>query len=224
MQNTTTQNAAKAVIFDLDGTLLDTVRDIRAFINVAMEKFGYPTLDKQSIVRFIGNGSRNLVMRCMGKDVIDAHVEEVHKYYNDVYASSVSRLTVPFDGINELLLELKARGYKLIIITNKPQRNTDDLVKVFFKDIGFDAVIGQRNDVKCKPDKTATLAVLKELGVSPERAYFVGDGETDVITSINAGTRGIAVLWGYRTKEQLLDAGAKVFADKVEDLSTLISL
>ena len=197
MQNTTTQNAAKAVIFDLDGTLLDTVRDIRAFINVAMEKFGYPTLDKQSIVSFIGNGSRNLVMRCMGKETIDEHVEEVHKYYNDVYASSVSRLTVPFDGINELLLELKARGYKLIIITNKPQRNTDDLVKVFFKDIGFDAVIGQRNDVKCKPDKTATLAFIVNIangieGVSREEIvdkifrYVQGTLKYTVIQNIGA--------------------------------------
>ncbi len=218
------QNPAKAVIFDLDGTLLDTARDICAYINDAMEKFGYPTVDKDSIVRFIGNGARNLVMRCIGKECPDEHVDEVLKYYNDVYASSDSSLTVPFEGIQELLMDLKSRGYKLIIITNKPQRNTDDLVEKFFKSVGFDAVIGQRTDIKCKPDKTATLAVLSELGVKPERTYFVGDGETDVLTSINAGTRGIAVLWGYRTKAQLSAAGAKTFVETAQELSSLISL
>ena len=123
-----------------------------------------------------------------------------------------------FDGVAEVLTELKKRGYKLVILTNKPQETTDTVYENHLKRFGFDKVVGQSGQVKCKPDKTATLAILNELGVLPENAYFVGDGETDVMTSINAGTNGIAVLWGYRSKKALEDAGATVFAGTPWDI------
>ena len=214
----------KAVIFDLDGTLLDTAPDICAYVNIALEHFGYKKVTKSDIVKFIGNGARNLITRCLGEGVSEQTIDTVLAFYNNVYANSNSDYTVVFDGIIDLLFDLKKRGYKLIIMTNKPQRNTDDLYKKFFKNIGFDAVIGQSDSVKCKPDKTATINVLNKLNVLPENTYFIGDGETDVITSINAGTNGIAVLWGYRTKEQLSSAGATVFASHPSQLSSIISL
>jgi phosphoglycolate phosphatase len=119
---------------------------------------------------------------------------------------------------------LKGRGYKLAILTNKPQITTDDVYKTYMSDLGFDLVIGQRAGVKIKPDPTSALEILKEFDVEPKNAFFVGDGETDVMTAINGKMQGIAVLWGYRSKEQLEKAGAKVFANTPKDLIKLINL
>ena len=127
-----------------------------------------------------------------------------------------------FAGIDKVLLNLKERGYKLAILTNKPQMTTDDVYKTYLEKFGFDKVVGQSGSVKCKPDKTATLNILKELDTLPENAYFVGDGETDIITAKNAGIKSIAVLWGYRDKEQLVEAGATTFAIQPQDLISLI--
>ena len=214
----------KAVIFDLDGTLLDTVPDICAYVNVALKHFGYPLVTIADVTRFIGNGARNLIIRSLGGDKPDSVVDEVLAYYNGVYNNGENKLTVVFDGIMSVLEELKKQGHKLVIMTNKPQRNTDGLYKRFFDKIGFDAVIGQSDKVKCKPDKTATVNVLNSLNVLPSNTYFIGDGETDVITAKNAGCKGIAVLWGYRTKEQLESAGATVFASNPQELFSLLSL
>ncbi len=214
----------KAVIFDLDGTLLDSAGDICLFINRALEHFGYPSVSKQNVIKFIGTGARNLVKLCIGKPVFDEHLDEVLAYYNNVYATSESLLTRPFNGVEELLTTLKENGYKLAILSNKPQPNTQALYEEHFKKFAFDAVMGQSSLFKRKPDKTSTLKILGDMGVSVNDAYFVGDGETDVLTSINAGTNGIAVLWGYRDREQLSSAGAKVFANTPSDILSILGL
>lgn len=213
----------KCVIFDLDGTLIDSAGDICLFINKTMAHYGYPKVAKSDVIKFIGNGARNLVIKCIGKPETDEKIDEVLAYYNNVYATSKSQLTEPFDGVIELLKALKGQGFKLAILSNKPHRNTTDLYNQFFSEFKFDAVVGQSGTVKCKPDKTATLNLLKEIGVEPENAYFVGDGETDVQTSINAGTNGIAVLWGYRDKRALSLAGAKIFASTPQDIISIIN-
>lgn len=212
----------KAVIFDFDGTVADTVQDLCDSLNVAMRRFGYKEVEVGQVITYVGNGAKNLVSRCIGEPVGEDRLNEVLNFYNRTYIESGSKKTRPFDGVTAMLKTLKNRGYKLAILTNKPQENTDDIVgRIFEKDL-FDKVVGQSKNVKCKPDKTATLNILKDFGVLPENAYFVGDGETDVITSINAGTNGIAVLWGYRTKDQLAKVGATTFAYSVEDLLNII--
>lgn len=216
------QKVQKAVIFDLDGTLIDSASDICLFVNKALVHFGYAEVSKTDVIKFIGNGARNLIIKCIGKPETDERIDEVLAYYNHIYATSVSQLTLPFDGIIELLKALKEQGFKLAILSNKPHRNTTDLYNQFFSEFKFDAVVGQSDGVKCKPDKTATLYLLKEMGVKPENAYFIGDGETDVQTSINAGTNGIAVLWGYRDKNLLSLAGAKVFANTPQEILSII--
>ena len=214
----------KAVIFDLDGTLLDTVPDILDNINLMLARFGYGTLDAETLKGYVGSGARNLCARSIGVPLTEEELDERLDYYNALYTASDSPKTKLFDGMAEVLRALKKRGYKLAILTNKPQETTDKVYKNYLKDFGFDAVVGQSGGVKCKPDKTATVNLLSKLGVLPENCYFVGDGETDVLTSLNAGTRGIAVLWGYRKKDQLEKVGAKIFADDPEDLLSLITL
>ena len=214
----------KAVIFDLDGTLLDSVPDILDNINLMLAHFGYPTLDVETIKGYVGSGARNLCARSIGVPVTEEELDERLSYYNGLYTNSESPKTKLFDGMAEVLRTLKNRGYKLAILTNKPQETTDKVYKNHLKDFEFDAVVGQSGSVKCKPDKTATVNLLGKLGVLPENCYFVGDGETDVQTSLNAGTRGISVLWGYRKKHDLEKAGAKVFAEDPEELLSLITL
>ena len=212
----------KAVIFDLDGTLLHTLPDILENINYMLSHYGYPLLDEQTIKGYIGTGARNLVKYSVNVSLTETELDDRLAYYNTFYTASPSLKTKIFDGIAEVLTALKNKGYKLAILTNKPQETTDTVYKNHLSKFGFDKVVGQSGKVKCKPDKTATLSILNELDVLPENAYFVGDGETDVETSINAGTKGIAVLWGYRSKEQLKKAGATVFANTPADLLNLI--
>lgn len=212
----------KAIIFDLDGTLLDTILDIMDNVNYMLEHFGYPLVDRERTREIIGSGARYLIKEAINQPVSEVELDERLNYYNTFYTASESPKTKVFDGIGEVLVELKSRGYKLAILTNKPQSTTDRVYNKYLKDYNFDIVIGQRDGVKCKPDKTATINLLKDLDVEPKNCYFVGDGETDAETSINAGTNGISVLWGYRRQSDLEKVGANVFAKTPKDLLKLI--
>lgn len=212
----------KAVIFDLDGTIIHSLPDIAFSINVMLEKFGYPKQTDSKIMQCIGSGARNLVKNIIGLPLTEDELDERLAFYNHHYTSSNSPRTTLFDGINQVILQLKERGYKVAVLTNKPQITTDDVNETYLKHLNFDMVVGQRKGFNMKPDPAVTLSMLKEMGVDRENAYFVGDGETDVLTALNAGVKGIAALWGYRTKAQLENAGAKVFAKNPLELLDLI--
>ena len=212
----------KVVIFDLDGTILDTLKDIAENVNLMLSHFGYPELGHKEIMQYIGNGARLLVKRSIKEELSESELDEKLEYYNKIYTSSPSDKTCIFDGLKEVFSTLKQKGYKLAILTNKPQMTTDKVCDKYLKDFGFDLVVGQRSGVPIKPDPTAVFSILNQLSVKAQDAYFVGDGETDVMTAINAKVNGIAVLWGYREKWQLEQAGAKVFALNPSDLLSLI--
>ena len=211
----------KAVIFDLDGTLIDSLPDILEHVNITLEKFNAPLRTHQEIRQFIGNGARNLIKQSFG-DVTEDELDERLAFYNEIYTNSGSPKTKLFDGIKELLLTLKERGYKLAILTNKPQKTTDEVYQKYLSFANFDIVVGQSSSVKCKPDKTATLNILEQLNVKKEDAFFIGDGETDVLTSINAGIKNVSVLWGYRDKNQLISVGATTFVQHPKEILSLI--
>lgn len=212
----------KLAIFDLDGTLIDSVPDIYDCINVMLEKFGYEKRDIEDVKQMIGNGAKNLVIKAIGKKVSEESITESLKYYNDIYTSSGSPKTKLFDGIEQTLKTLKSRGYLLGIVTNKPQMTTDEINKTYLKNLGFDMVIGQRAGLQMKPDPQAVNLMIEKLNVNKENVYFIGDGETDVQVALNAGVNGVAVLWGYRTKTQLESAGAKVFASTPQDFLKIL--
>ena len=213
----------KAVIFDLDGTILDTLKDIADNVNLMLTHFGYPTLEHKEIMQYIGNGARQLVKRSIKFDLSECELDEKLAYYNKIYTSSPSDSTCVFDGLKQVFDSLKQKGYKLAILTNKPQMTTDKVCEKYLKNFGFDLVIGQRDGVPIKPDPTAVYSILTQLSADTKKTSFVGDGETDVMTAINAGVNGIAVLWGYRERWQLEEAGATVFANKPIDLLSLIN-
>ncbi len=212
----------KLVIFDLDGTLIDSITDISDNINVMLDKFGYPKRTIDEIKQFVGNGARKIVERSLPSDISEEKIDECLAFYNDLYTNCGSPKTRLYDGMKETLLTLKERGYKLAILTNKPQETTNEVYKKYLSEYNFDMVVGQQVGKQIKPNPETTEEIIIKLGADKEQTYFIGDGETDIQTAINAKVKNIAVLWGFRTKEQLLSVGAKEFAVQPTQLLSII--
>lgn len=212
----------KLVVFDLDGTLIDSVPDIADCTNVTLEKYGFAPCNYEEVAQMIGNGARNLIKAAVKCELPDQKIDEILACYSDIYTNCGSPKTKVFEGVKQTLLELKKRGYALAIFTNKPQSATDKVCEIYFRDIDFYKVVGISPAVKRKPDPTEIFSMMKELSVSPENAYFIGDGEADVLVSKNAGVNGISVLYGYRTKTQLQEVGATTFVDTATELLSIL--
>ena len=213
---------SKLVIFDLDGTIIDSVQDIMDSVNVTLKQFGYPERSLDEIKQFIGNGARNLIKKSLGGMETEEKIDECLAYYNEHYTNSGSPKTKVFDGLEDVFINLKSKGYKLAILTNKPQMTTDDVYKNYLSKFEFDCVVGQRTGNKIKPNPEMVFAIMKEVGAEKEDVYFVGDGDTDVQVALNASINGISALWGYRTKSQLEQVGAKTFAKTPSELINII--
>ncbi len=208
----------KGVIFDLDGTLIDSVPDIADCLNDTLTRFNFPTVTIDKVKTIIGNGAKKLIIDAIDQVLPDEKIEELLAYYNDIYTSSSSPKTIVFDGMIEVLKTLKEKGYKLAVLTNKPQATTEKVCSIYLKEIGFDIVYGQMLGRVKKPDKTSTLEIIQKFNLSKENIIFVGDGDADYLTAKSAGVKSVSVLWGYRTKEQLINLGAKNFVNTPSEL------
>jgi HAD hydrolase, family IA, variant 1 len=211
----------KAIFFDLDGTILDTVPDIQDSINRMLAENGLPPLSAEEIVRYVGNGAKKLVDRCLKGRVTEERAERCLYRYNEIYTNCGSPKTRIFPGLSKTLPLLKEKGYLLAVITNKPQETADEVKKIYLDPLGISYVFGQREGIPVKPDPKPMEIVLAQFGLKREEVVFVGDGETDAAFAINAGVRGISCLWGYREKELLLEVGAREFIDRPEELLSL---
>lgn len=211
----------KAIFFDLDGTILDTVPDIQDSINRMLAENGLPPLSAEEIVRYVGNGAKKLVDRCLKGRVTEERAERCLHRYNEIYTNCGSPKTRIFPGLSKTLPLLKEKGYLLAVITNKPQETADEVKKIYLNPLGISYVFGQREGIPVKPDPKPMEIVLAQFGLKREEVVFVGDGETDAAFAINAGVRGISCLWGYRGKELLLEVGAREFIDRPEELLSL---
>ncbi len=211
----------KAIFFDLDGTILDTVPDIQDSINRMLAENGLPPLSAEEIVRYVGNGAKKLVDRCLKGRVNEERAERCLHRYNEIYTNCGSPKTRIFPGLSKTLPLLKEKGYLLAVITNKPQETADEVKKIYLDPLGISYVFGQREGIPVKPDPKPMEIVLAQFGLKREEVVFVGDGETDAAFAINAGVRGISCLWGYREKELLLEVGAREFIDRPEELLSL---
>lgn len=208
----------KLVIFDLDGTLLDTLEDIRECINVVLENNGYKTLTKPEVLKCVGYGAKKLVYLA-ANNPDDETAEKLFNQYVPLQLKSDNSKTVLYDGLDKVLIELKNRGYKLAIVSNKPDSVTQPVVNQKLGKYGFDFVTGNRPELfNPKPDKSCVEYCLNTLSIKKEDAVFIGDSEVDVKTFKGAGIDGIGVLWGFRPKKMLEDAGCEIFAENAEQL------
>ena len=200
----------KACLFDLDGTLLDTLSTISYYGNMALNKFGIDSIETNEYKYFVGNGAKLLVERML--KFRNAYTEEmfdqVFKYYNEQYNADVKRYTEPYNGVEKLVKDLKSNGILTAVISNKPDYAACEAVNTFFEDGSFDVVHGQREGIKIKPDPEGAADILKTLGVKPEETVYVGDTWIDMQTGKNLGAYTIGVLWGFRDFDELESNGA----------------
>jgi len=211
----------KGVIFDLDGTLLDTIGDLHITMNKMLAYYNCPSVDLQCSIRNIGRGAEDYVIGCLPEDkrCMSAECLAVYKY---ILKNGGETLTRIFDGIEETLQILKNKKIAIAVLTNKPHAIAEYTCKKFFKDFEFDYIAGQNDNELPKPDTTVLKRVIKNLKLNNDEVVMVGDGEADVMVAKNAGIKSIAVLWGYRTKEQLAEVGAVNFVENTQELLELI--
>ena len=211
----------KVAIFDLDGTVLDTQEDIADCMNKTIELFGYKKRSYAEYKQVIGNDASNFMRKLLG-DLPTEKLMEIWCSYEKVYDRYGIVKTKLFDGINEVLIALKERGYKLSLLTNKTPEELAPFIPVFFTNSPFDDIIGVGNTDGAKPSPKEVLRILSDFYVEKENAYLIGDGETDILAAVNAKITPIAVLWGNRTKEQLKAVGANIFVDTPKEILDIL--
>ena len=212
----------KLAIFDLDGTLIDTIEDLGTAVNHALGLRGLALHSMAEYKDMVGHGVRNLVKDALagslGRQPEDAFVDSALADFVDYYVAHIDVHTRPYPGIQALLSKLQGKGLKLAVASNKFQEGAEKLVKEFFPDIRFVAVLGNSPELPLKPDAAVVQLVLDKAGVSREEAVFVGDSATDMKTAANGGVRSIGVSWGFRPRTDLEQSGAMDIADSAEQL------
>ena len=205
-----------AAVFDLDGTLLDTIDDLAYAVNTALTENGFPTHPREAYFYFVGNGARTLVQRALPQDVEKTVFETVYARYSELYEAHWNIFTKPYDGILELLAALRADGIPLGVVSNKVHDRTLEVIDTFFPNT-FDAVFGNRPGVPLKPDPAGVFDALAALGSDPAHAFYLGDTGVDIETGKRAGIYSAGALWGFRTAEELTAAGADILCAAPSD-------
>ena len=212
-----------ALIFDLDGTLVDSLHGIAASLNRALAASGLPNHSPAAVRGFIGNGSRILIQRAAAPDADEALLQKVEDAFKADYDRTWPAGTSVYAGIFELLASLQACGYPLAVLSNKPHPFTAVIVSRLFPTVRFAAVLGQRAGVPHKPDPAGALEISNSLHLRPQDCIVIGDSTMDLETASNAGMRAIAVTWGFHDRERLLAAGAELLADDPAALLELVA-
>ena len=202
----------KTLIFDLDGTLLNTLEDLTDSVNYALRKCNFPERSIDEIRRFIGNGVRILMERAVPDGITKDEYETAYKYFEGHYAKNSRNKTGPYDGVIELMHEAKKRGYKMAIVSNKIDFAVQDLRKEFFSDV-VDVAVGDSADTENKPAPDMVYKAIRELGADKDTCVYIGDTDVDLATAENSGMDCISVSWGFRLRSELEGYGAKMIAD-----------
>lgn len=216
--------AFKAALFDLDGTLLDTLEDLGDSMNAALAAMNLPDHPMEKYRYFVGDGVEELVRRCLPSDRRDdrALAAETARHFRLEYGNRWSHKTHPYDGVNETLIALARGGLRLAVFSNKPDDFTRAVVTKFFPDTPFAAVVGAKPGIAKKPDPAAAITIASQMGIKPADFLYVGDTNTDMKTAVAAGMYPAGALWGFRTADELLASGAKVLLAKPLDILELI--
>lgn len=210
----------KAAIFDLDGTLIDSLEDLAQSANAMLESYGFPTHEIDPYRYFVGNGSRKLIERCLPKEkgANPAFVTEALERYKAIYAEHTQDKTHVYDGIMDMLERLQAMNIPLGICTNKHQSAAEEIVGSMFPAGMFRTVMGDSKGLPRKPDPKKVLMMAADYGVKPEEVAYFGDTSVDMDTAVRGNFLPVGVLWGFRTKDELIEHGAKVLLEKPEEL------
>jgi phosphoglycolate phosphatase len=215
----------KLVIFDLDGTLLDTIEDLANATNYALSQFNFPEHPVEAFRFFVGNGVNKLLERAAPEQHRNADVVSMLKHeFIKYYFKHAEECTKPYPGISELVKNLDEKNIKLAVASNKMHEATVTLVKKFFPEIAFSAVLGQRDGFPIKPNPDIIDAIVEIAGVEKSEVLYVGDSGVDASTAINAGISFVGVLWGFRPQGELEAAGAHRFVGNPEEIFQLVAL
>ena len=204
-------------IFDLDGTLLSTLGDLAASCNYALRTNGLPERTIDEVRQFVGNGVKKLMERAIPGGLDNYKFDKTYADFRQHYMQHNLDTTKPYDGVMEMLEELRKRGKKVAVVSNKFYAATQELCRYFFGDL-VPVAIGEREDIRKKPAPDTVLEAMRQLGVTAERAVYIGDSDVDIDTARNSGMPCISVLWGFRDKEFLLEHGAKTLVSTPEEI------
>lgn len=207
-----------AFIFDLDGTLIDSLPDLVVSANMALEEMGFPTRTRDEILSYVGDGGFELMRRACPKDTDRETVSRAFTYFKSLYETYGFALTKPYDGVLDALVTLRAHGKKLAILSNKFEQGVHDVVARYFDSVAphlFDCAHGERESlgIPRKPDPKGLIALMEELGVGPKRCVYFGDSAGDITCAHAAGVLAVGCTWGYQSKEALIQAKADVLID-----------
>lgn len=208
-------------IFDLDGTILNTLEDLADSTNYALKTCGYQERTMDEVRQFVGNGIRKLMERAVPEGTPVEEIDRVHETFTAHYKVHCADKTRPYDGIMELLQNLKKDGCKLAVVSNKADYGVQELCKQYFDGV-FDFAVGEREGIRKKPAPDSVNEVLKTLGCSRDRAVYIGDSDVDIQTAANAQMDHIIVEWGFRDIPFLISKGAKVLVEKPEEILEIV--
>lgn len=207
----------EAVIFDLDGTLLNTLYDLADSVNWALEKYGQPTRSIEEVRAFVGNGLRNLMQRAVPNGEENPVFEDLFEFFREYYKSHCNIKTAPYEGIMELMKELKGRGIQMAIVSNKIDAGVKELNAIHFAEY-VDVALGEREGIERKPAPDSVNEAIRLLGVNKENTVYVGDSDVDIQTAKNAEIRCVSVSWGFRDEAFLMEHGAGIMIDRPLEL------
>lgn len=210
------------VIFDLDGTLLNTLEDLADAVNAALREQGYPVRTIEEVRAFVGNGIGKLIRRAAPEDITEEAYNRTLSYFKEYYREHCNDKTSPYPGVPELLVRLRALGYRLAIVSNKADFAVKELCGIYFADT-VSVAIGEREGIRRKPSPDTVEQALRELGTSREHAVYVGDSDVDIETARNAGMPCISVIWGFRDEQFLRAHGGRNFAVEPKDVERQIT-
>lgn len=211
----------KLAVFDMDGTILDTLEDLKDSTNFALEKCGYPTRSYDEVRRFVGNGIRKLIERAVPEGLTTEQIDRVHEVFTEHYKVHCADKTKAYDGIKPLLEKLRASGVKTAVVSNKADYGVQELCKEYFDGL-FDYAVGEREGIRRKPAPDAVNEALRVLGMSKSEAVYIGDSDVDFETAKNAELPCISVLWGFRDEEFLREKGATLFVHDPAEIYDIV--
>ena len=211
----------KYIIFDMDGTLLDSLTDLQNTLNYCFSKEGFPEKTYQEVRSFVGNGLRKLIERAVPQGTKEEKIDQILEVFKPHYMAHCMDFTAPYEGVVEMLAQLKEAGYKMAIVSNKADEALKHLSEQFFGEY-IDVAIGERAGMNKKPAPDLVYLAMEEIGATKENTVYIGDSEVDYQTAVNSGLKCISVLWGFRDKDLLESYGAKCFANTPNDVVKML--